>query len=354
MTGPVRQFEELRLDDADAAARWERTLDRHGVANRYLRPAWVALYARAYSMPVRAFGVAVADGDLALVLPVVRVRSMLFGDTWISLPFVTSAGAWWDPKALAPEAASETLAAIAAALGRPLDLRGGDDAPPAPGAPAGADKAVYRMKLPEDAEALWQALPPPRRRQIKRAEKAGYRVDEGGAELLPAFHGVYSETMRDLGSPPHSMAFFALALQALGPHGRVLAAFAPDGAPAAAGLAVRHGARLEVPWVGALRRFRGDAPNQLLYHRAMVHGIAAGCAEFDFGRSTVGSGQAAFKLQWGAGAAPVRWTRVGGTERPRTLTRPGRAAGLVSAVWMRLPLWAVRALGPHLIRRIPA
>jgi len=340
--------------DAAAAAAWERTLERGGVANRYLRPAWLDVYRRAYGLSVCCVAVPGSAGLLDLVLPLVRVRSLLFGDGWIGLPFVTDAGLWWDPEALSAEAAWGVVEAAAGVLGRAVQVRGADASERLPGAPMATGKAVFRRDLPATVEALWATFPPKLRSQVRRATKAGFTVREGGSELLGAFYGIYSETMRDLGSPPHGRRFFELALEALGAHARVLVVDAPGGDPAAAGFLVRHGDRLEIPWAGSLGRFKRDAPNMLLYERAMAHAIARECGVFEFGRSTVGSGQARFKLQWGASAHPLGWTGAGAAAAEPGVPGAGRGARAVSAVWSRLPLWLVRALGPHLIRRIPA
>jgi len=340
--------------DAATATAWDRTLDARGVANRYLRPAWLDVYRRAYGLPACCIAVPGSGGLLDLVLPLVRVRSMWFGDGWIGLPFVTDAGVWWNREALSADAAGHVVDGAAAALGRSVQVRGADPANRLPAVPMETDKAVYRLALPPSEEALLATFPAKLRAQVRRASKAGYEAREGGRELLGAFYGIYSETMRDLGSPPHSRRFFDLALEALGPAATVLVVDAPGGAPAAAGFLVRHGDRLEIPWAGALRRFKRDAPNMLLYERALAHGIAAGCGVFDFGRSSVGSGQARFKLQWGASAQPLAWTSAGAAAGQPGLPGAGRGARVVSAVWSRLPLWLVRLMGPHLIRRIPA
>lgn len=344
-------WKEVNLAEPAAAGAWLQTLHKKGEDNTCLTPDWIAVYRAAYGLETRCF--VVPDGDThALLLPLVRVRSLFSGDQWISLPYVNEAGLWWDANRLAARDAAGVVGRVQAELGAPVALRNATHLTVG-GTPAAAGKAGFRMPLPDSEEALWKGFRPKLRAQVRRPAKAGFTAHAGGAELLGDFYRVYNENMRDLGSPPHSRRFFELAIRAAGAAARIIVIRTANGKPAAAGLLIKNGPRIEIPWAASVRGHKRDAPNMLLYERALVHGIETGCTVFDFGRSTSGSPQERFKRQWGAERQGLGWEAFGGDGDAWSADRPGRAARAVSAMWTFLPLAVTRTLGPHLIRRLP-
>lgn len=69
-------------------------------------------------------------------------------------------------------------------------------------------KIGLNRNLPASGEALWQKIGAKVRNQVRKAKKSGCRVVLGGAELLDKFYIVFSENMRDLGSPVHDRMLF--------------------------------------------------------------------------------------------------------------------------------------------------
>ena len=344
-------WEEVNLAAPRAAETWRHTLHEKGEHNTCLTPDWIAIYRSAYGLETRCF--VVPDGDThALVLPLVRVRSLFSGDQWIALPYVNEAGLWWDQQRLSARDAAHVVEQVQTVLAAPVALRCAPDMTVG-GIPAAADKAGFRMPLPTTGEALWQGFRPKLRAQIRRPAKAGYTAHTGGADLLDAFYRVYNENMRDLGSPPHSRKFFEMAFAATGDAGRVIVVKTASGKAAAAAFLIRNGPRIEIPWAASRRAHKRDSPNMLLYERALACGIDMGCAVFDFGRSTAASPQDRFKRQWGAEKQALGWEAFGADGAAWSADKPGRVARTVSALWAHLPLSVTRILGPHLIRRLP-
>ena len=167
-------------------------------------------------------------------------------------------------------------------------------------------KVGLRRRLPSSKEALWQDLGPKVRNQVRKAKKSGCRAVVGGAELLDAFYGVFSENMRDLGSPVHDRALFKTLDHRFADRMRMVVVMR-KGVPAAAAAVFFHRGVLYNPWASSLRRFRSDCPNMLLYWTMLAHGVETGCGVFDFGRSSPGASTCRFKLQWGARMQPMTW-----------------------------------------------
>lgn len=215
------------------------------------------------------------------------------------------------------------------------------------------DKVLVRLALEPSAARLWDRLKPKVRNQVRKGEKCGLVYETGGAELLEEFFAVYSENMRDLGSPSHSLAFFATVLEAF-PDATRLHVVRAGGRAVGAGLTMANGSTLEIPWASGLKSYNGLCVNHFMYWRILAQACADGFERFHFGRSTRGSGQHHFKLQWGSEEVPLFWY-VFGDDREAVHVESATSSqpGLGRRLWMRLPLWMSRRLGPKFMAHIP-
>ena len=132
------------------------------------------------------------------VLPLVRVRSVLFGHYLVSMPFLNYGGPLGDEeavRALALEAAARTSADGA----KLLELRSREPLPL--DLPVSHRKITVLLDLPAgDAAPLWDGLAAKVRSQVRRPMKEGVEVRFGHDQLDP-FYRVFARHMRDLGTP---------------------------------------------------------------------------------------------------------------------------------------------------------
>lgn len=288
------------------------------------------------------------DGTLRGVLPLVRMRSRIFGDYAVSLPFLNDGGPLGDP------AARAQLAKHAAALARRwgvklLELRS-REAVPGPLRTTDHKVTVY-LPLPASGEELWKdTFRAKLRSQIRRPIREGMQT-RFGAEQLGPFYEVFARNMRDLGTPVHPRAFFERIAERF-PEESVFAAVYHQGAPVAAGCGFVWHDEFEITWASSLREHNRLSPNMLLYAALMEHVIGRGVSTFNFGRCTPGGGTHHFKLQWGGHDAPLpwgQWSPRGETDVP---TAESPFFQLASSAWQRLPLPVANRLGPVLARQI--
>jgi len=282
------------------------------------------------------------------VLPLVQIKSLLFGRTLTSLPFVNYGGVL-----ATSDAAARALVDAAAAIARAqkcghVELR--HTSRRFDHLPFKQHKVAMQLPL---AAGLWERLDRKVRNQVRKAEKSGLVYERGGPELLTGFYEVFTRNMRDLGTPVYSKRFFAEVLGAFAgrTHVHVIRL---EGRPVAAGITYRTGAGVEVPWASSIREFNALCPNHLLYWRALETAVAEGVRIFDFGRSTPGEGTYKFKEQWGASATPLHWEYVlveGGALPDQSVKNPKYRIAIET--WKRVPLWFANAVGPHIVRGIP-
>jgi FemAB-related protein (PEP-CTERM system-associated) len=202
-------------------------------------------------------------------------------------------------------------------------------------------KTGLRRPLPESPAELWSLLPAKVRNQVRKARTCGCTVAIGGQEQIDDFYAVFSENMRDLGSPVHEPELFRILLSkhSLGPRVVVVSLAAR---PVAAAITFTHNATLCNPWASSLRRCRPSCPNMLLYWTMLELAVESGCRWFDFGRSSPDAATYHFKRQWGATMQPLTWhvfSRQPHSWDPHSET-------LVDEIWKTLDLSTSRQNGP--------
>jgi serine/alanine adding enzyme len=338
-----------RVEDA-AAAEWDRYVAGHPEASAYHDYAWRNVVRTAFGHDTHYF--VVREGDVICgVLPLVRLKSALFGDFMVSLPYFNYGGV------LATHArATEALLQAAADFARTLGVahvelrhRGSEHHR----WPARTDKVAMLLRLPGPGESLDKMLPSKLRSQVKRPVREGAQCVFGGAELLDEFYAVFAENMRDLGTPVYAKSFFRTILTLFAER-TWIAVVRLHERPVAAALLLDHRDTVEIPWASSLQRVNKLSINMFLYWNILQRAASRGCKLFDFGRSTVDSGTFRFKQQWGAQPLQLHWHYwlAAGGELPR-INPDNPKYRLAVAAWRKLPLAAANWLGPHIVKNLP-
>ena len=317
------------------AGQWDRFLAGHAEASVCHLFGWKAVFETAYRKRCH-YLCALRRGEIEGVLPLVWMGGPIGGRRLVSLPYLDRGG----PVAGSPAAdralllAGRELATRLRATGIDLHSSGGDA--PATDEPR---RCSLVLALGQSEEALWKAIGPKVRNQIRKSEKADLETAAAGPDEIGSFHEVYARNMRDLGAPMHSRRFFAEILRVFASAAQLFLTRDAGGRVVAGGLALRFAGRVTVPWASALRSARPSCPNHSLYWRVLRHALAAGATEFDFGRSNVGAGTYHFKKQWGTTVEALTWVSSDrhGEFGPERTTSP-RLRSTVAGAWSRLPV----------------
>lgn len=289
-------------------------------------------------------------GELVGVLPLVRVRSVIFGHFLVSMPFVNYGGPLGSEEGIRALVHASTQIGVRDRV-RLLELRSRVELP--------TDMAVSHRKitvvldLPESEEALWRSLPAKVRSQVRRPQKEGVEVRFGRDQVEP-FYKVFAQHMRDLGTPAQSLAFFRAMVDEFPDDVRFACAYIAD-QPIACGCGFLWDREFEITWASALRSHKHLAANMLVYWCLMQRAIQDGARIFNFGRCTPGSGTHRFKQQWGARDEVLWWYQCAGEGCAEAETpNPDNARyALATRVWKRLPVSMTSRLGPSIVRYIP-
>jgi len=346
-TPPSRLLSLVEASDAQ----WDAYVDGHPDRSAYHYSGWPRLIARAFDH--QAVLLSASDGQAIVgVLPLIVMKSRLFGRFVVSLPFLNEGGLLADDE---PAEARLIEAAIDVARNAGADylelrhMRRHD-----PKLTERRHKVAMSLRLLATSDAQWQALDRKVRNQVRKGEKSGVTVTSGGAEQLDSFYDVFARNMRDLGTPVFGVNLFREALAAFPEQTRVFCAH-HRGAPVAGSIVHWRGDSMEVIWASALRESNSVSANVTLYWQLLQFAISQGCARFEFGRCTPGEGPFQFKRQWGAEPRPLvweYWQAKPSVDFDKTPRNPKYRAAV--ALWQRLPLRLTTMVGPRIVRSIPA
>lgn len=298
-----------------------------------------------------AYLAAVDDGRIGGVLPIVRLKSRLFGNIACSMPFVNYAG-----PAGSSDEVEDALLEAAAGLAKEwgvdyLELRTRRRL--AGPHPCSEHKVSMTIALDPDPEVVLNRMKRDQRAEIRRAYKNGFTV-KFGSDLLDDFYAVLSSSWRDLGTPIYRVDYLRSIVEAFPEMTRICVVYDAQGRPAAGAFDGLHNGTVEGMWLGMLSEHRRQLVGYVLYWELIKHACEQGYHSFHLGRSSKDSGSEQFKKKWNADALQLYWHYVLGrrTELP-ALNPDNPKYQLAIRAWQRLPLSWTQTVGPFIARSIP-
>ena len=342
----------VRVELTSTPETWQSYLNEKGYAGFYQQAAWLRVLQNGLGhQPVCLQ--ATSGSKLVGVLPMAFVKTPLFGRFLVSLPYLNSSGI----VAETPEAAS-ALVDRAVDFAEQLDVRylelrheAAIDHPKL--TEAVTDKVHMRLALPETTDELWKSLKSKLRSQVRKPlNNESLSVHWGTHDLLDEFYAVFTQNMRDLGTPPFSRRLFASMLDEFSGDAEICSVRL-GGQPVASALLIHGPGATQVPSASSLRKFNSTSANMLMYWHLLSRSIERGQDVFDFGRSSKGAGTHKFKAQWGAQEFPAVWQHFV-REGEATDMRPNSGKyDLMIRTWQKLPVWLTKVIGPSIVRGIP-
>ena len=290
-------------------------------------------------------------GRICGVLPLVHIKSRIFGNLLVSMPFFNYGGVCADNTAYRDRLIEEAVK-IAVELGAGhIEFR--QVVPFDNGFPVKTHKVSMRLRLPGSTEELWKSFPSKLKSQIRRPQKEAMSVRIDGIEEIESFYKAFSICMKNLGTPVYPKAFFRNIMEDFPESTWICTVYLGD-SPVASGFLAGFKKSLEIPWAASIPVYNRFSPNMLLYWNCLKFACEKGFTEFDFGRSTADGGTYKFKAQWGAIPVPLNWyywLRNSGTIPDLTNRNPKYR--LAIALWKKLPVSVTRILGPKIVKNIP-
>lgn len=333
----VRQFENRD------AANWDEFALKH--ASFFHRIGWRRIFKDVFHLEPR-YLLAERGGRIVGVLPLVVQRSLLFGNAVVAAPFCVEGG----PVASDHEADAELTRAalLVQEETRAPYLEFRSKRATHSGWTARTDLyATFAGPISADDKANLLAIPRKQRAVVRKAIESPLagNVDSN----VDDFFRVYSESVRNLGTPVFSKRYFRELKREFAQDCDIV--LIRDGARAVSSVLNFYHQDTVLPYYGGgTIDARRNGANDLLYWEVIRRAAERGYRRFDFGRSKAGTGAFAFKKNWGFEPQWLEYEyhlRAGCSLPDKNPLNPKYA--LLIEAWKRLPLPLANLIGPLLV-----
>jgi FemAB-related protein (PEP-CTERM system-associated) len=333
--------------DGDRAA-WAEHVNRSPQATFFHRIEWRELIEEVFRHRTH-YLVAERAGRIAGVLPLVRVKSLLFGDALVSMPFAVYGGAAADDDD-ARGALHRTAQELARNLGVDhLELR--NRFPTEPQWPRQDLYVTFRKALLPEVEANLLAIPRKQRAMVRKAidRKLVSEIDDG----VDRFFALYAGNQHRHGTPPFARRYFEALRRAFGQDCEVLTVLDPAGVPVSSVLSFYFRDEVLPYYAGDDERARALAANDFKYWELMRRAVERGLKVFDYGRSKRDTGSFDFKKNWGFEPQTLHYEYclLKREAIPQNNPSNPKYRALIGA-WRRLPLPVANTIGPLIVRNL--
>jgi FemAB-related protein (PEP-CTERM system-associated) len=332
------------LDSANYM-RWDNFVQQNEETTFFHQSGWKTAIEQAFGHNTY-FLYAEDGGEITGILPLVHVKSLLFGNNLVSTAFCVYGGIVAKDEQTYQDLDKEACR-LAEQLGvDSLEMR--NRVQKSPERPFKNLYVTFRKELDADVEKNLLAIPRKQRAMVRKGIDAGLvsTIDDGVERL----HKAYSESVRNLGTPVFSKKFFQTLKDVFGPQCEVLS--------------VEHKGQLigsvmnfyfkdqVLPYYGGGTDLARDLKgNDFMYWEVMRRSVEKGVKLFDYGRSKIGTGSYSFKKNWGFTPEPLfyEFHLVKAKELPDINPLNPKYQFFIAA-WKRLPLPVSQAIGPWLSR----
>ncbi|MBZ9611720.1 FemAB family XrtA/PEP-CTERM system-associated protein [Rheinheimera maricola] len=337
------QLNTLSLTDEHAVA-WDNFVTSNDDASFFHLSGWQHIIADAGHQCYYLY--ATEDNIIVGVLPLARVRSRLFGDALVSTPFCVYGGAVGatDVRRFLEQEAVKLATRLQV---QHLELRyktAQDNS-----LITRVQHAYFACELANTAEQILANVKKKQRAVIRHAlnEPLNYTLDQHDDD----FYHTYSQSVRNLGTPVFSRAFFRKIRQVFPQHSEILTV-RKDSKAVSSVLSFYYNNEVLPYYGGGTLDAKALKSNDFMYYQLMCHASTdKGCTRYDFGRSKLDSGAYNYKKHWGMTSVelPYQYALIRAQQLPN-LSPNNPKYQLFIRLWQKLPLRISQWLGPMLSR----
>jgi FemAB-related protein (PEP-CTERM system-associated) len=338
----------LAPDDIAGHAAWDAFVQACPQASFFHRAGWQRILANVYRHKTY-YLFAERYGQIQGVLPLAHVKSRLFGNALVSLPFGVYAGV-----AASDAAAADALELEAQDLARRLGvehLEFRNVAPRHPDWPRQDLYVTFRKEILPDEEANMLAIPRKQRAMVRKGLKSGLVSSIDGD--VERFFALYADNVHRHGTPAMPKRYFQALMQEFGADCEVLTVSTADGRALSSVMSFYFRDEVLPYYAGDDEAARDLAANDFKYWELMRRACARGIKVFDYGRSKQGTGSFAFKKNWGFEPTPLHYEYCLYKRDSVPQNNPNNAKyQLLIKTWRRLPISLANWLGPFVVRSL--
>ena len=328
---------------------WDDYVKTHQQGSFFHLSGWQRVVEQSFNHPCY-FIYAEKDGNICGVLPLVEVKSKLFGHALVSTPFCVYGGAIADSVEIVRQLEDE-----ACRLAEKLDV----------------DYLELRYKEKQESDLL-----------LKQAHSTfGCEISESSDNILASikkkqravvrhslknelscsisstaknhdftdFYHLLSTSYRNLGTPIFTKRYFENLLETFGDCSDIAVIRDKDNQPSSAVMNFYFNEQVLPYYGGGNDSARGLKSADFMYYQVMCYAQEKGKSWFDFGRSKNDSGPYKYKKNWGMEPQPLHYYYhlVKASELPNLSPNNPKYKFFIN-MWQKLPLKVSQFVGPFL------
>ena len=333
------------LTDSDKLS-WDKYVENSPAATFFHQSGWKEVVEKAFTHKAY-YLYAESQGKITGILPLVHIKSPLFGNALISNAFCVYGGIVADDQETF-QALDQEACTLARQLGVDhVEFRNRQHITPQ--RPYKKDLYVtFRKELDPDNEKNLLAIPRKQRAVVRKGIKAGLVsvIDEDIERLFQA----YSESVRNLGTPVFPKKYFKILKEVFKEQCEVMSV-EHQGKLIASVMNFYFRDEVLPYYGGGTAQARVIYGNDFMYWEVMRRAVEKGVRVFDYGRSKIGTGSYRFKKHWGFEETPLfyEFELVKADSMP-DINPLNPKYKLFIAAWKKLPLAVSQMIGPWLAK----
>lgn len=340
------QYQVRMLGDSAAEHKqWDEFVDQSPKGTFFHLSGWKRVIETIYRHKCH-YLYAEQDNIIVGVLPLVEQKSRLFGHALISTPFCVYGGVAADSEEVMVFLEQQAIDKAHELNVDYLELRYAF----ARNNPQLTEKcahSTFGWTLADNDEAILAGVKKKQRAVIRHSLKneLSWRVDQD----TDTAYDVYSESVRNLGTPVFPQRYFAALAKEFSNQCDVLTVEHNQEAVSSV-LSFYYKGHVLPFYGGGLHLARALKSNDFMYYQLMCHAKQQkNCEFFDFGRSKDDSGAFLYKRSWGMEPVPLHYHfhLVKASELPNLSPNNPKYQFFIK-MWQKLPVWLSRRIGPFL------
>ncbi|GAA6184324.1 FemAB family XrtA/PEP-CTERM system-associated protein [Aliiglaciecola sp. NS0011-25] len=332
-------------DGAQESQKWNDFVDSIDTGTFFHLTGWKRVIESVYGHSCH-YIYATIDNTIVGVLPLVEQKSLLFGHALISTPFCVYGGVASDSEEATLFLEKQAIE-LAHNLGVDyLEMR----YPFARNNPDLTEKCAHSSfgwGLADTPEAILAGIKKKQRAVVRHSLKndLSFRIEED----TKTAYDVYSESVRNLGTPVFPKKYFAALKQEFAENCDVLTV-EKDHKAVSSVLSFYYKNQVLPFYGGGLFDARALKSNDFMYYQLMCHALEnKQCNYFDFGRSKDDSGAFKYKRTWGMEPVALHYQfHLVKAEALPNLSPNNPKYQFFIKMWQKLPVWLSRRIGPFL------
>jgi len=328
-------------------SQWDKYVKTHQQASFFHLSGWQTVIEKSFNHPCY-FLYAEKDGSICGVLPLVEVKSSLFGHALISTPFCVYGGAIADTVEIVRQLEQEACQIAERLQVDHLELRYKEVQDSS--LLLKQAHSTFGVEIVEGSDKILASIKKKQRAVIRHSLKNELNSSiSSNKNDFNDFYQLLSTSYRNLGTPIFTKRYFENLMTVFADDSDVAVIRDKNNQPSSAVLNFYFNEQVLPYYGGGNDSARGLKSADFMYYQVMCHAQEKGKKWFDFGRSKNDSGPYKYKKNWGMEPKSLYYYYylVKAEELPNLSPNNPKYKFFI-AMWQKLPLKLSQFMGPFL------